>query len=98
MYFALFILCAGLVGLLVLRRQLRRSIANWVSSREHRAAAEVCRCGYSLRELDVARCPECGRVVGFEATADDLGLTTEQLARVQEKRRARAAEAEQTKA
>jgi hypothetical protein len=43
----------------------------------------VCRCGYPLGQLAVPRCPECGRVVGFEATAEDLGLSDEQLRRVQ---------------
>jgi hypothetical protein len=45
-----------------------------------------CACGYPLQQLDAARCPECGRVVGFDATPEQLGLTTEQLERVQAKR------------
>lgn len=42
-----------------------------------------CACGYPLENLDVPRCPECGRIVGFHATAEDLGLSYEQLQRVQ---------------
>lgn len=38
-----------------------------------------CRCGYPMGALDSVRCPECGRVAGFDATADELGLTREQL-------------------
>ena len=50
---------------------------------------EKCRCGYPLQGLDLARCPECGRVIHFDATPEDLGLTEEQLRRVQEKRNER---------
>lgn len=57
---------------------------------DDRANPNLCRCGYSLRELDVARCPECGRVIGFDATADELGLTTEHLRRAKTKRAERA--------
>lgn len=79
-------------------------LAGWVLARwaipriarrfEARAQAirrlEQCKCGYDLKGLDVARCPECGRVIGFDATPEELGLTREELARIQEKRRLRA--------
>ena len=54
------------------------------------AAEEICRCGYPLKGLKAIRCPECGRVVGFDATAEELSLTQEQLERahaVREQRR-----------
>jgi hypothetical protein len=39
--------------------------------------------------LDLARCPECGRVLSFDATPEQLGLGPEELARIQQKRRER---------
>lgn len=50
---------------------------------------ERCVCGYSLKGLDTLRCPECGRVVGFDATPEELGLTDEQLKLAHRKRRER---------
>jgi hypothetical protein len=42
---------------------------------------ECCPCGYILENLSMPRCPECGRVIGFNATAEELGLTDEELLR-----------------
>lgn len=33
-----------------------------------------CRCGYALTGLDIPRCPECGRAIGFDCTFEDLGI------------------------
>lgn len=44
---------------------------------------DQCPCGYPLKNLQAARCPECGRVAHFDVTAEELGLTTEQLERAQ---------------
>jgi hypothetical protein len=44
---------------------------------------ETCRCGYPLEKLSVPRCPECGRVIGFDATPEELGLNDEHLNRAQ---------------
>jgi len=49
-----------------------------------------CLCGYELQGLDTIRCPECGRVTGFDATPEQLGLTAEQLRRAKQIRDARA--------
>ncbi|HEY0008282.1 MAG TPA: hypothetical protein VGB55_06140 [Tepidisphaeraceae bacterium] len=48
-----------------------------------------CRCGYRLDNLQLPRCPECGKVVGFDATAEELGLSEEELFRAAQKRRER---------
>lgn len=50
-----------------------------------------CYCGYLLEGLDMARCPECGRVRNFDATAEELGLTQEELARAQQRQQEREA-------
>jgi hypothetical protein len=42
-----------------------------------------CICGYPLKGLDLPRCPECGRVIGFDANPEQLGLSDNQLRRVQ---------------
>ena len=49
----------------------------------------VCPCGYPLKKLGLPRCPECGRVVGFDASADVLGLTDAELERLAARRRER---------
>jgi hypothetical protein len=41
-----------------------------------------CKCGYLLKNLSVPRCPECGCVLGFNATPEQLGLTVEELERI----------------
>lgn len=52
-----------------------------------------CKCGYTLEHLAVARCPECGRVIHFDATAEELCLSNEELERAQAARlRRRASE------
>lgn len=66
--------------------------ARWDRRRQRRKPADVterCACGYPLAGLDTIRCPECGRVSSFDATADELGLTAEQLRRAKAKRDAR---------
>jgi hypothetical protein len=84
-----FCLLLGIVGIILYVRYLPRL----VKRREARADAIrkrlMCLCGYDLSGLDVARCPECGRVVGFDATPELLGLTPEELARIQQPNRAR---------
>jgi hypothetical protein len=66
-------------------------LGRWLRRRKNQLDdAERCRCGYNLRDLTMARCPECGRVVGFDATAEELTLTKEELERaatVREQRR-----------
>jgi hypothetical protein len=59
------------------------------SKRRQVPTAERCKCGYPLDHLAVARCPECGRVVHFDATPEQLGLTDEHLRRAQAARVAR---------
>src|SRR6266545_2730431 len=75
--------------LYVLYRVLMRWLRRWSGRADKRERGEQCRCGYPLKDLDVARCPECGRVVGFDVTSEELGLTIEQLQRAQAARRAR---------
>lgn len=83
----LILLLASVVGLAVARfafrayRRSRREAPNAVSTR--------CRCGYELDNLDRIRCPECGRVFGFDATPEALGLSDEELRRATEARERR---------
>jgi hypothetical protein len=59
------------------------------STRRTETPEDRCACGYLRRGLDTIRCPECGRVAGFDATAEELGLTDEQLAAAKRRRDAR---------
>jgi hypothetical protein len=68
-----------------LSRRFRRHVAKTIEQTK----GHKCICGYDMSGLDVARCPECGRVIGFDATPEQLGLTMEQLRRAQAKRLAR---------
>jgi hypothetical protein len=79
-----------LIGLIALVVGIRLGIRRLILGRKRPAPVERCKCGYVLENLSVARCPECGRVFGFDVTAEELGLTTEQLQRAQSARIERA--------
>jgi hypothetical protein len=44
-------------------------------------------CGYSLRGIEPIRCPECGCVVGFNKTFEQLGVSASELRDAAAKRR-----------
>ena len=73
---------------LVLWRLLLRSARRWAKGAQT-AQAGKCRCGYPLEHLSLPRCPECGRVTGFDATPEELGLTDDHLRRVRQVRQRR---------
>jgi hypothetical protein len=70
----------------------RRLLRRWERRSKERAKVARCVCGYPLKGLTLARCPECGRVLGFDATAEELGLSEAELRRVIETRERRKAE------
>lgn len=78
-----------LFGMVLLRHLFKRGVARDLERRDRLTRGELCPCGYPLTNLDMGRCPECGRVLHFDVNADDLGLTPDQLARIVEKRRSR---------
>ncbi|MEX0887486.1 MAG: hypothetical protein WD009_13710 [Phycisphaeraceae bacterium] len=63
-----------------LRRNLR-------SGRRADEPALACRCGYNLAGLDMPRCPECGRVIGFDKTFQELGVDEREVMRHMAERR-----------
>jgi hypothetical protein len=71
------------LGLIAYARTRRKAAAKQLSP------GPRCACGYEMRGWDQARCPECGRVIGFDASAKDLGLTEDELKRAAERRRER---------
>ena len=48
---------------------------------KHRASANLhrCTCGYILDGLEVPRCPECGRMIGFNKTPEELGISEQEM-------------------
>ena len=38
-----------------------------------------CKCGYLLAGLELPRCPECGRMIGFDKTVEELGLSVAEM-------------------
>lgn len=86
------LLFASLFAIFLARRVLRAMIGGRATRTVDRG--RTCRCGYDLSRLELPRCPECGLVAHFDATADQMGLTDDELARIGEaQRRRRAAEA-----
>lgn len=47
--------------------------------RRRNVVGRRCTCGYLLVGLTVPRCPECGRMIGFDKTPEELGLTEQEL-------------------
>jgi hypothetical protein len=79
-------LVVSLFLLIIFRPLIKKWIRAAISKRGARQPSDRCKCGYSLGELDTARCPECGRVIHFDATPEELGLSREELERAQRKR------------
>ncbi|MCO6439447.1 MAG: hypothetical protein J5J06_20350 [Phycisphaerae bacterium] len=80
---ALFMLAGGLLNLpfgviAILGASAARR--EWARSREKPDDSMRClKCGYDLRGAPVPRCPECGCLYGFTKTAEELGLSPEEL-------------------
>ena len=88
------LLFIALLSVFFARAFFLNSIRKWLDRSSALASGKKCICGYSLEELDQARCPECGRVIHFDATPEELGLTTAELERAQTKRKERGRGAE----
>jgi hypothetical protein len=57
-----------------------RRFLRWRKRKDAVAESVRClRCGYSLDNLEVPRCPECGTLRGFEVPMQELGLTEDDL-------------------
>lgn len=46
-----------------------------------------CVCGYLLVGLEIPRCPECGRMIGFNKSPEELGVSEEEMRAEAERRR-----------
>ena len=69
------IMVVGVGSLIAFRWLWRRFHAR------HRSSSNLqrCTCGYILVGLEIPRCPECGRMIGFDKTPAELGLSEEQM-------------------
>ena len=81
------ILILTLIALMYGSRWVRRRLRRLKLQREN--GPPRCKCGYPIERLDLPRCPECGRVFGFDATPDELGLSHDEMIRIQAARRRR---------
>jgi len=68
---------------IVLGRYFRSRRAKLYGSAEGRR----CKCGYLLVALEIPRCPECGRMIGFDKSPEELGVSDEQMRAEAERRR-----------
>ena len=80
---ALFVLLILVVFIRAIIRLRRRLVGN------RREPALACRCGYNLAGLDIPRCPECGRAIGFNKTFAELGVDEQQVMRHKARQRPR---------
>lgn len=46
-----------------------------------------CVCGYLLVNLEIPRCPECGRMIGFDKSPEELGVSEAEMRAEAERRR-----------
>ena len=46
-----------------------------------------CVCGYLLVGLEIPRCPECGRMIGFDKSPEELGVSEEEMRAEAERRK-----------
>ena len=78
----------------ILHRIIRRMMRGQAAARAEveKQIGQRCTCGYPIDQLQVIRCPECGRVFHFNATAEELGLSVEELHLAAERRRLRVQE------
>jgi hypothetical protein len=82
-------ICIVMLFAFITLTRRRRTMRMLQTNNTHQSTSAACICGYSQRGLDTLRCPECGRVSGFDATPEQLGLNDEQLRRALQKRQAR---------
>ena len=82
------IITGGIACYVVIRVLLRR-LVRWAERRELHQTGTRCKCGYELVGLEIPRCPECGRAIGFDSTFEQLGLSEAEVQRLAETRRAR---------
>jgi|SRR6266516_4617084 len=68
----------GVVTFVVLRLIIHFSFRR-AHARELHREGKRCMCGYELVGLEVPRCPECGRAIGFDKTFEELGITPEEI-------------------
>ena len=74
-----------LLALMVLA-WVTRQVVKIIRRRRPKLVINRCSCGYELTKLELIRCPECGKVFGFNATPEELGLSEEELRRTAEAR------------
>src|SRR4051812_16106168 len=82
------LLLIGLVTLVAIAAVVLPPFFRWRRDIQHpREEGRQCKCGYRLVGLVIPRCPECGRMIGFDKSPAELGVTEEQMHAEAERRR-----------
>jgi len=68
-----------LVVLSIMLRLAVKRIARWEHAKELQAQGKRCVCGYALVGLELPRCPECGRAIGFDKSFEEMGIDPKEI-------------------
>jgi len=67
------------LGLVVLGFMASRAVRRWRHAYDESPVARCRRCGYDLTGSPLPRCPECGALIGFEKSAEEMGIEDDEL-------------------
>ena len=79
LFYKLLLLLVGLVVLSIAMRFALKRVAKWERAKELQAQGKRCVCGYALVGLELPRCPECGRAIGFDKTFEEMGINPAEI-------------------
>lgn len=82
-----FILVAVFVATVIVTIAINWCVRLFLAKRHTRDEGRRCVCGYLLVGLEIPRCPECGRMIGFNKSPEELGVSEQEMRAEAERRR-----------